>query len=227
MVQQYHIDILQMMENAGRALAVQSKKLLGGNLDGKRVAVIAGKGNNGGGGLASARHAHNWGADAKIILSSPQKDLRQAPAKQLEILESMGLLVSKPSETPDLRDFDLIIDAMLGYGQKGNPTEEIARLVNLANSSGCAILALDIPTGLDPDTGRPNNPCVEADQTLTLAFPKKGLLEDHAKRYVGELFLADISIPRELYQSIELGQGSIFDEDSILRLSDSITSLFP
>lgn len=218
MVAQYHVDLLQMMENAGRALAIQSRRLLGGSLEGRRIVVLAGKGNNGGGGLVSARHMHNWGGDVETVLSSARKELRQAPAKQLEILESMDLLVHEESAKLNLSRFDLIIDALLGYNQKGDPRGKVAELIHLANSSGRRILALDIPTGLDPDTGQQNNPCVRATQTLTLALPKQGLLEEKAKEYVGELFLADISIPRQYYHSLGLGENSIFAEDSIVAI---------
>jgi NAD(P)H-hydrate epimerase len=219
MLEHYHIDLLQMMENAGRALALQSKRLLGGSLAGKRIVVIVGKGNNGGGGLASARHMHNWGADVEIVLSSKRNELKQAPRKQMETLEIMNLLIHQETAKPDLSRFNLIIDALLGYNQKGNPHGKVAELIGLANSSGRKILALDIPSGLDPNTGKPNDPCVRASQTLTLALPKKGLLKPKATHYVGRLFLADISVPREVYNGLGMDQRSVFGSDFIVALN--------
>jgi NAD(P)H-hydrate epimerase len=86
------------------------------------------------------------------------------------------------------------------------------------NASGNRILALDIPTGLNPDTGEAGEPCIKADQTLTLALPKHGLLVRKARKYVGELFLADISVPHEIYAEFGLHRRSIFERDVIVRL---------
>ena len=216
MIQEYHIDLLQMMENAGRALATHSTTILGGSLVRRKVTVLAGKGNKGGGGLASARHIHNSGADVRILLSSKKEELKEAPAKQLTILESMGISIVEDFQASDLSGYDLVIDALLGYNQRGNPRGKVADLVIAANSSGSKILALDIPTGLDPDTGHPNQPCIRADQTLTLALPKHGLVQESARPYVGELYLADISVPREYYESLGLEGRPIFADGYIV-----------
>ncbi len=199
LTEDYHIGLQMMMENAERTLAVQASRLAGGSVLNKRVLVMAGKGNNGGGGLVAARHLHNWGARVEVALASSVHELKDVPAKQLLILHSMKIPILEASATIKMKDFELIIDALLGYNQKGDPRGRIAQLVSMANNSGKPILALDIPTGLDPDDGSPHETCVKATQTLTLAFPKSGLLNKHAKAYVGQLFLADISVPRELY----------------------------
>ncbi len=198
-MEDYHIEFQMMMENAGRALAVQASRLAGGSILNKRVLVMVGKGNNGGGGLVATRHLHNWGARVEVALASSVHELKDVPAKQLLILHVMKIPILEASTTVKMKDFELIIDALLGYNQKGDPRGRTAQLVSMANDSGKPILALDIPTGLDPDDGSPHEPCVKATQTLTLAFPKSGLLNKHAKTYVGQLFLADISVPRELY----------------------------
>ena len=216
MIREYCIDLLQMMENAGRALAIQSSIILGESLLGKKIIVLAGKGHNGGGGLAAARHIHNSGADVKIILSSKEEELKEAPAKQLAILERMRIPMVERFQERDLSNYDLIIDALLGYNQKGNPRGKVADLVTAANSSGRKILALDIPTGLDPDTGHANQPCIKADQTLTLALPKHGLVRGSARPYVGQLYLADITVPREYYESLGIEGRPIFADGYIV-----------
>ncbi len=180
LMKDYHIELQMMMENAGRALAVQASRLAGGSILDKRVLVMAGKGNNGGGGLVAARHLHNWRARVEVTLASSVHELRDVPAKQLLILHSMKVPILEASAKVNANDFDLIVDALLGYNQKGNPRGRIAQLVSLANNSGKPILALDIPTGLDPDDGSPHEPCVKAAQTLTLALPKSGLLNKRA-----------------------------------------------
>lgn len=199
LMKEYRLELQMMMENAGRALAIQASRLVGGSMLNRRVLVMAGKGNNGGGGLVATRHLHNWGARVEVALASSVHELKDVPIRQLFILHAMKIPTLGVSATVKAKDFDLIIDALLGYNQKGDPRGRIAQLVSMANDSGRPILALDIPTGLDPDDGFPCKPCVKATQTLTLAFPKSGLLNKHAKTYVGQLFLADISVPRELY----------------------------
>jgi NAD(P)H-hydrate epimerase len=138
----------------------------------------------------------------------------------LDILKSIGVKVSRKGDEAEFAKCRLIIDALLGYNQKGNPKGEIAELVGRSNRSGKPILALDIPTGLDPNTGYPSEPCIRASQTLTLALPKRGLYARRAKPYVGALFLADISVPRELYREFGV-RSPVFASDSIVELRGS------
>ncbi len=218
MLEEFHVDLIMMMENAGRALAFQSRAMLG-DLEKKKILVMAGKGNNGGGGLVSARFLHNWGANVMIALASPREEMKVVPRKQLEIAESLGLRISIGSSADLSRKrYHLVIDSLLGYNQKGDPRREVAGLVNAANASKGPILALDVPTGLDPDGGFPNQPCIRATQTLTLALPKRGLLRRKAKPYVGGLFLGDISVPLKVYHELGLW-SSVFARDAIVRIS--------
>jgi len=216
--EEFQIDLLMMMENAGRALATQAKRILGGRTLERNVLVMVGKGGNGGGGLVSARHLHNWGANVTVALSFSRDELRETTLRQLIVIErTKVLMVDSPSRLV-ASGYDLIIDALLGYNQRGDPSGAVAQLVRFANESRKRTLALDIPTGLNPDTGEPGEPCVKAYQTLTLALPKRGLLSRRARRNVGELFLADISIPREIYSEFGVEPKSIFGKDIIVRL---------
>jgi NAD(P)H-hydrate epimerase len=114
---------------------------------------------------------------------------------------------------------DVILDALLGYSASGAPRPPLDQLVRSANKSGTPILALDIPTGLDPDNGRPSDPTIRAAATLTLALPKAGLLADGARDYVGELWLADLGIPPSLYGELGLEvPADLFSKDDIIRL---------
>jgi NAD(P)H-hydrate epimerase len=103
--------------------------------------------------------------------------------------------------TLELSNSDLILDAMLGYGAKGDPRLPIADWIQLADESGLPILSLDSPSGLDTTTGVPGSPCIHASATLTLALPKTGLRAPTAKPFVG-LYLADIGVPPELYERV-------------------------
>lgn len=218
LVEDFHMDLLMMMENAGRSLANQARMMMMGTVEEKKILVMAGKGNNGGGGLVCARNLHNWGAEIEVILASPPSSLREAPRKQLDIIQRMGIIVHTDYDG-GISSADLIIDALLGYNQKGNPRGAVAELIRMANSSGTNILALDVPSGLDLESGDPNKPCIHATQTLTLALPKTGLLKKQARLYTGRIFLADISVPRGLYREFKVTGESIFANDSIVELS--------
>lgn len=212
----YQIGLSMLMENAGRSLASQSAVQMGA-AGGKRVLVMAGRGNNGGGGMVAARHLHNWGARVELVISAEAEELKDLPSRQLRTLTQMGVIVAREGGSLDMRTYDLIIDSLLGYNQKGDPRGKVAELVRRANDSGRPILCLDVPTGLDPDSGQPNSPCARGTQTLTLALPKKGLRERKARPYVGDLFLADIGVPLSLYRKFGLTRP-IFERSAVIRL---------
>ncbi len=169
--------------------------------------------------MVAARNLHGWGAHVDVVLATSRRDLKELPLRQFDILRMIGVGFPHHTRTYDAERYDLIIDALLGYNQRGNPRGVVADLIIAANSSKKPILCLDIPSGLDPDKGFPNVPCVRGTQTLTLALPKKGLVQRRAKPYVGDLFLADIGVPAELYE--ELGvRRPIFSKGLIVRLGE-------
>ena len=216
MMKEWGINLFQMMENAGRNLAELTRRQLGGSVQAKNVVVLCGTGNNGGGGMTAARHLHNWNANVEVILVGSEMQLKEIPAHQWNILKKIGITTTDTN----LSHAEMILDAMLGYGANGNPRSPIAEWIQMANESGGSILSLDSPSGLDTTTGIPTLPCIRASATLTLALPKTGLLTSTAKPFVGELFLADIGVPPELYTASSLGFSAIvpFQKDSIVRL---------
>jgi NAD(P)H-hydrate epimerase len=217
MIEEWGITLIQMMENAGRHLAELARRQLRGTTKGSSIAVLCGTGNNGGGGMAAARHLSNWGAHVQVILVGAESRLKEIPAHQWRILKKMEVLHSDI----ELSTVDLILDAMLGYGANGNPRSPVADWIQHANESSRPILSLDSPSGLDTTTGTPGSPCIHASATLTLALPKTGLLPSSAKEFVGDLYLADIGVPPELYAAPSLGLQvtSPFSKDSIVKLS--------
>ena len=216
MVKVYGISLEQMMENAGRNLAELARQLLATQVRGRQVTVLCGPGNNGGGGMVAARHLHNWGAQVKVVLASDPSRLIDVPAHQWSILRAMRL----NRVDFDLDSSDLILDALLGYGRQGNPRSPIKDWIERANTSRIPILSLDSPSGLNTTTGKPGQPCIRAQATMTLALPKAGILAAQARPFVGELYLADISVPSELYAAPSLGfeVGSLFADNSILQV---------
>jgi len=215
MMEEFGIQLIQMMENAGKNLAELSRRMLGGDVRAKRIAVLSGAGNNGGGGMVSARHLHNWGADVMLKVFGTLSETKNIPVHQLRILELMGI---SNRDTVDLNNTDLIIDAMIGYGLTGDPRGIVANWITRVNDAGRPVLALDTPSGLDTTTGTPGNPCVRASATLTLALPKTGLVAAEAIAYVGDLYLADISVPPQLYKRLGIEIPPIFTHDTIVNI---------
>ncbi len=216
MIEEYGISLLQMMENAGRNLAELALRMLNENGKSKRVAILCGSGNNGGGGMVSARHLHNRGADVHLIRVG-ERPLKEIPARQWAILSQMGL---RNERDFNLHDADLIIDAIIGYGLQGKPRPDTARWIERINASGVPVLSLDAPSGLDTSLGSASKPTIHARSTLTLALPKTGLLTESAKEAVGVLYLADISVPPKLYNALNLDVEPLFYEDTILKIGD-------
>ena len=193
----YSLDVLSLMEDAGAAVATLAVRMLGGSPAGKRISCLVGKGNNGGDGLVAARRLHNWGARVSVVLSS-RTDLGEIAERQFRTVEKMGLDIHEGWSLPD--GTELLIDALLGYNSRGNPREPVAGLIRAANASRVPILAVDIPSGLDPTSGEPGDPCIVGRATLALGLPKSGFLNPHSRRCVGELYLGDVSIPGTLYE---------------------------
>lgn len=208
MIEELGIELVQMMENAGRSLASLARD----RFDPGRVMVLAGPGGNGGGGMVAARHLANWGVSASVVLGSGRDRLGAVPTLQLDILERLGLeLLEEPAA-----DTDLVIDALIGYSLRGDPRGRVAELIAWSNRQASPVLSLDTPSGLDVTTGEPATPCVAAAATLTLVAPKSGLL---AAPEVGELYLADISVPPALYRTLGLEMpAGVFRAGTVVRL---------
>src|SRR5712692_1302376 len=208
-VEDFGISLLQMMENAGRALAELTRRHLSG-VRRRRVVVLAGRGGNGGGGMAAARRLAIWGAEVRVVLAHPDNALAEAPAHQLASLRAMGVPVHSPAEAVSLvHEADVVLDALLGYSLEGPPRQPDAGLIRTANSHAVPILSLDLPSGLDPDRGAPQDPTIRATRTVTLALPKAGLLRPEAASCVGELWLADISVPPQAYARFDVDPGPL------------------
>jgi NAD(P)H-hydrate epimerase len=205
MVEDLHIELIQMMENAGRSLA----ELALARFAPVTVTVLAGPGGNGGGGLVAARHLVNRDRTVSVVLSEPDS-LTPVPAHQADILARMGTVMATAPPGADL-----VVDALIGYSLRDDPTGRAAELIQWANQQRAPVLALDAPSGLDVTTGIAGTPHIQATATLALALPKVGLIDAPA---VGELYLADISVPAILYQRLGLTPPNLFRDDVIIRL---------
>ena len=222
MVEDFKIELIQMMENAGRSLAHLARgRFLGGDPRGKRVVVLAGTGGNGGGALVCARHLHNYGAAVSVRKTRPDEGFAPVPAHQLQILRRMKVPVEEANGVTALDSPDLIVDGLIGYSLKGAPRAAAADLIRWANSQRAPILALDVPSGVDTTTGIAYDPAINATATMTLALPKEGLRAPDVEKHVGELYLADIGVPPSLYSEprLALKVGHLYAKSDIIRLA--------
>lgn len=197
-------NLFQMMENAGRNLAEMAIECLGANWRHAKIAVLAGSGGNGGGGIVAARHLSNHGAHVELCLARPDR-LGEVPAWQHKIFQSTGGKEVLPRDLGK-DTVHIILDALIGYGLESAPSGVFADLIAMANSTGAPILSLDVPSGINSTTGETPGLSIQAVWTMTLALPKTGL----ASHKVGQLTLADIGIPAGTYRRLGLPYVSPF-----------------
>lgn len=202
----FSLSVLQMMENAGRNLALHAMQF---GPEAGRIVVLAGPGGNGGGGLSCTRHLHNHGFHVDLLLTHDPDTLRGPAETQYRILKEAGLQNQNPSALPTLLSgAALIIDALLGYSLKGPPQGLFHEFIVASNESSIPILSLDLPSGTDATTGEMPGVAISPVRTLTLALPKRGLRD-----IPGQLFLGDIGIPPELYQHLGIDLEPVFTEN--------------
>jgi NAD(P)H-hydrate epimerase len=202
-IHDYHIPGVVLMENAARGIAQVAWEMLGANRAGP-VLIVCGGGNNGGDGLAAARHLHNGGARVSILLTSdPAKYTDEAKANW-DIISAMKLptAAADPASIAATKPA-LVVDAIFGTGLSQPPRPPFAQIVAAMQELSAPILAVDIPSGLDCDAGTPLGPaCVRATRTATFVAQKAGFANPAAKTFLGEISVWDIGCPRELIEEV-------------------------
>ena len=187
-----------MMENAGAATAKRLVEKFG-DVKSKRVLVFGGLGNNGGDGLVIARHLAGYGSSVTVFLLGKPNNIRSEECSWnwnlLEKMESIKLLTGGNLEDLNNLEFEIIIDGILGTGISGEIREPQASAITYINKSNAFKLAVDVPSGVDPDTGNKNSPHVTADMTVTFHRMKVGMPK--RKDVCGEIFVEKIGIPPE------------------------------
>jgi NAD(P)H-hydrate epimerase len=205
-IETYGIPGIILMENAARELAVHSMRMLGRPLLGSML-ILCGGGNNAGDGFAAARHLHNQGVECTLFLLRPAESYRGDAATNLKICRAMRLTIVEAPEEPvevlaSLGEFALILDGLLGTGldrEVGAPFDAVIEYVNKQNTP---VLSIDIPSGLDCDSGQPRGVAIKADATVTFVGVKKGFRAPGAEHYTGRVIVADIGAPCELVESL-------------------------
>ncbi|MDI6711082.1 MAG: NAD(P)H-hydrate dehydratase [Bacillota bacterium] len=204
---EYGVPGLILMENAGRQVFAAAAETLGGEsrLAGKLVVVICGRGNNGGDGFVAARHLLLRGVRVKLFLAADPQTVAGDARVNLEIWERFGQKMYTERDKNfhqalqlTLMQADLVIDALYGTGFKGVLKDRAAKVAEAVNASGRPVIAVDIPSGVDADTGAVRGPAVRAARTVTMGLPKPGLYLYPGAEYTGEITVADISLPPPL-----------------------------
>ena len=202
-IEEFHIPGIVLMENAARAAADVACDMLDGNCVGE-VLILCGGGNNGGDGLAVARHLHNRGADVELALTIDPARYQGDALINWRIARAMNI-PWRPADpalilaSPAL----LLIDAIFGTGLEQPPREPFPAIVCAVEQSPIPVLAIDLPSGLDCDTGKPLGACIKATRTITFVAEKAGFASADARRYLGEVTVGAIGCPRELIELIE------------------------
>jgi hydroxyethylthiazole kinase-like uncharacterized protein yjeF len=193
-----------LMENAGRSL-VQIVLDRFFPLAGKYVSVFAGRGNNGGDGFVIARYLHEQGCSVNVYLLSPATLVSGDARTNLEICRKLGISIVEILDSQDTEKHqeewgraDLIIDALLGTGLNADVRGLYAEVIQIINQLSAPKVAVDVPSGLDADRGKPLGVCIRADLTVTFGLPKLGQVIYPGREFVGDLYVVDISIPREV-----------------------------
>jgi NAD(P)H-hydrate epimerase len=200
-IEEYHIPGIVLMENAARAAAEVAHSMI--ERPTNAVTIFCGNGNNGGDGLAIARHLHNRGHEVSIhLLASPDRFKGDA-LTNWQIIQAMKIPVAmKGPDGIDCGSYDLIIDALLGTGLESAPRAEAVALVEAINRARAKVLAVDLPSGMNCDTGMPMGACAKATRTVTFVAEKIGFANPESKQFTGDVIVADIGCPRELVEEI-------------------------
>jgi NAD(P)H-hydrate epimerase len=202
----YGIPSATLMENAGKAVAEETaayaQKELGKAAAGLKAVICCGKGNNGGDGLVAARYLKAAGAEVKVFILPPKETgYGELVVKNLQAAKEAGVPVAMTRKeeldalAAEFSAADVLVDALLGVSAVGKPTGPVHRVIQLMNKSGRPIIAVDIPSGLSPDTGHHSGVFIIARLTLTLGFAKTGLMAAHAQKNTGLIKVLPIGYP--------------------------------
>lgn len=212
-VEAFGIDLLQMMENAGRNLAHVVRSSLE-SVSETQVTIVAGKGGNGGGGICCARHLANRDVPVRVVLDRSPADLEGAAAEQHAIVDQMGVPTAVGAEAVESSDAALLIDALVGYGIQGPLRGTAEAMVEAVEAHASPALSLDVPSGVDATTGEKPGVAVSPDRVVTLALPKTGLAPLSTP-----VVLADISVPAGVYDRLDIPYEGPFTDAYLVDLS--------
>jgi len=217
-IEELNIPSILLMENAALCIARHCLKFLDGKKNPK-VMIICGGGNNGGDGMAAARHLYTKGIDVEVVFAADISSVKGDPAVYLEITGKLGLPVKTALPEPDaVESCDLVLDAMFGTGLDRNVDGKYAEIIKMINKHAKHIISVDIPSGVHSGTGRVMGHAVKAAQTVTFGYPKTGLYVYPGAGCAGNIRVEDISLPVDLIDKVETGAMILTDKEAGLLL---------
>jgi NAD(P)H-hydrate epimerase len=199
--EKYCIPPLILMENAGREVAIEAKRVLQ-RYRWRKIVVCSGPGNNGGDGMVAARYLYCWGYPVECIILFDPSNLKEPAFTNYQILVKMNLVSFFKNRAwfeEKIVSSDIIIDAIFGIGLQRNVEGNAKIAIEAINASSKFVISVDIPSGLDADTGSVYSIAVKANETITFGFGKAGLYTQTGKQYAGRIKIVDIGYPPELY----------------------------
>ncbi|PCI40575.1 MAG: NAD(P)H-hydrate epimerase [Elusimicrobia bacterium] len=207
-IDEYGISALDLMEIAGRGVAEGVVEFLaerGEKIEGSLVTVCCGRGKNGGDGLIAARHLKTKGAEVIVFIMPPKRQTKYGKEVDDNLIKANASGVSVHEVSEELIELDVrlrssvvIIDALLGTGASGKPAGFVHRMIQRMMKAGKPVIAVDIPSGINGETGHHSGVFITADRTFVLGLPKRGLLAPHALKNVGDLRVVELGFPKDL-----------------------------
>lgn len=215
-IEELGIPELVLMENAGKAIVDFLQEQFT-ELPQKNITIVAGSGNNGGDGLVAARYLHQLGVPVKVFITA-DKELSPSAQRNYDILSKLPVKLYWLDSENSMHLFkvtvnysDILIDALLGTGISRDVSGKTEQIIDIANRRSCLKVAVDVPSGLNSDTGDIWGRCLKADYTVTLAQPKRGQFLNKGPKYCGQVVVKSIGIPEEMYQELNLNCQIIAD----------------
>lgn len=216
-IHERNIPGLELMEHAGRAVADD----LADAFSPKRVGIVTGKGNNAGDGLVVARLLKERGVDVILVMLADGQNLSESGRANFEKLPD-GIDLHDRHALPDLeavfKDCDVIVDAILGTGLSGPIRGTFGEAVARVNDLDIPVVSIDVPSGLNSDTGQAEGACIVAQRTVTMGLPKRGLVLGHGELFAGDILVAEIGFPDDLLHSPDI-------KEQVLELEDAVRAL--
>lgn len=208
-VEEFGISEDVLMEEAGSHLADFIRREFSSDI---KIAIICGKGNNGGDGFVAARELLSWGFNVEVYTPFEDDELSDLALKKFETVRK----VNEDAEMFDFPTANVYVDALIGYGLEGAPRGKVKDAVEKIEEWSAETISVDVPTGVDSDTGQGYDPHISPEYTVTLGLPKEGLREGNS----GKVFLADIGIPVDATKELDVDTQNLFIGKSLIELEN-------